>query len=169
MPIHLGAYHYNHPVIVLAPMAGISDLPFRRLCQENGADYSVAEMVSAKPDLLHTAYAENRLRFDTDSRYPKIIQLVGGDPALMAEAAMLMQARGADVIDINMGCPAKSVAKQLAGSALLADLKQVEKILNKVVHAVNIPVTLKTRLGYHDAQPNLSEVAMIAEDNGISA
>ena len=150
-------------------MAGVSDLPFRRLCQQNGADYSTAEMISAKPELLHTAYSAARLQFDLDPRYPKIVQLVGGDAALLAEAALLMQAKGADIIDLNMGCPAKTVAKQQAGSALLADLRQVEKILTAVVRAVNIPVTLKTRLGYHDGQPVIAEVARIAEACGIAA
>ena len=169
MPFNLGPYHYPQPVIVLAPMAGVSDLPFRRLCQQNGADYSTAEMISAKPELLHTAYSAARLQFDLDPRYPKIVQLVGGDAALLAEAALLMQAKGADIIDLNMGCPAKTVAKQQAGSALLADLRQVEKILTAVVRAVNIPVTLKTRLGYHDGQPVIAEVARIAEACGIAA
>ena len=158
MPFSLGPYHYPQPVIVLAPMAGVSDLPFRRLCQENGADYSTAEMISAKPELLHTAHSATRLQFAPDPRYPKIVQLVGGDAALMAEAALLMQAKGADIIDINMGCPAKTIARQQAGSALLADLKQVEKILAAVVRAVNIPVTLKTRLGYRDGEPVIAEV-----------
>lgn len=167
--MHLGSFHYPQPVIVLAPMAGVSDLPFRRLCQQNGADYSTAEMISAKPELLHTVHSATRLQFDPDPRYPKIIQLVGGDAALMAEAALLMQAKGADIIDINMGCPAKTIARQQAGSALLADLKQVEKILAAVVRAVNIPVTLKTRLGYHDGQPVITEVARIAEACGIAA
>ena len=97
--MHLGSFHYPQPVIVLAPMAGVSDLPFRRLCQENGADYSTAEMISAKPELLHTACSATRLQFDPDPRYPKIIQLVGGDAALMAEAALLMQVKGADIIE----------------------------------------------------------------------
>ncbi|WP_314777322.1 tRNA-dihydrouridine synthase, partial [Cardiobacterium hominis] len=88
MPFNLGPYHYPQPVIVLAPMAGVSDLPFRRLCQQNGADYSTAEMISAKPELLHTAYSAARLQFDLDPRYPKIVQLVGGDAALLAEAAL---------------------------------------------------------------------------------
>ena len=169
MPFNLGSYHYPQPVIVLAPMAGVSDLPFRRLCQQNGADYSTAEMVSVKPDLLHTDLAQNRLQFDPDPHYPKIVQLVGGDPALMAEAALVMQAKGADIIDINLGCPAKTVARQQAGSALLADLGQVAKILAAVSRAVSIPVTVKTRLGYHDDQPTLFELAAIAEDNGIAA
>ena len=165
----LGRFSYPRPVILLAPMAGVSDLPFRRLCQANGADYSTAEMVSAKPDLLHTDLAQNRLQFDPDPHYPKIVQLVGGDPALMAEAALVMQAKGADIIDINLGCPAKTVARQQAGSALLADLGQVAKILAAVSRAVSIPVTVKTRLGYHDDQPTLFELAAIAEDNGIAA
>lgn len=168
MSITLGKFRYPRPVVVLAPMAGISDLPFRRLCQENGADFTVAEMISAKPDLLNTPEAIRRLSFDDNPRYPKIVQLLGADPALMAEAAQLMQAKGADIIDINMGCPAKTVAKQQAGSALLADLKQAERILRAVVNAVKIPVTLKTRLGVNPHNINLSEVGKMAVASGIA-
>ncbi|UJF24187.1 tRNA dihydrouridine synthase DusB [Suttonella sp. R2A3] len=166
--IRLGRFHYPDPVVVLAPMAGVSDRPFRSLCQRYGADFSVAEMVSAKPDLMHTALSKTRLQFDEDPNYPKIVQLVGGEPALMAEAAQVMQARGADVIDINMGCPAKKVGKQSAGSALLADLKQVEAILCATVNAVTIPVSVKTRLGFNDDTYTLAEMTRIAQDCGIA-
>lgn len=168
MSIILGSFHYPRPVVVLAPMAGISDLPFRRLCQENGADFSVAEMISVKPELLQSEQAKRRLAFDCQPQYPKIVQLLGAEPALMAEAAQLMQAKGADVIDINMGCPAKTVAKQQAGSALLADLKRVENILRAVVNAVKIPVTLKTRLGLNPQTVNLLETGKMAAATGIS-
>lgn len=149
-------------------MAGVSDRPFRSLCQRYGADFSVAEMISAKPELMRSKLSQTRLQFDADPRYPKIVQLVGGDPALMAEAAQLMQARDADVIDINLGCPAKKVGKQNAGSALLADLKQVAAILRATTRAVSIPVSVKTRLGFNEQQPTLAECARIAEDCGIT-
>ncbi|MDO5091793.1 MAG: tRNA dihydrouridine synthase DusB [Cardiobacteriaceae bacterium] len=165
--ITLGRFHYPDPVVVLAPMAGVSDLPFRRLCQQSGAHYSVAEMISAKPDLMATELAETRLSFDSDANTPRIVQLVGGDAALMAEAAQMMVAKGADIIDINMGCPAKVVGKQQAGSALLADETQVAKILEKTVNAVRVPVTLKTRLGPDCGRVNIARIARIAEDAGV--
>ncbi|SUO93890.1 tRNA dihydrouridine synthase DusB [Suttonella ornithocola] len=169
MMLKLGKFTYTEPVVALAPMAGISDLPFRRICQRLGSHYTVAEMVSARPELLSTEESQTRLQFDDNPNFPKIVQLVGGDARLMAEAAQLMQAKGADVIDINMGCPAKKVGKQNASSALLADLKQVEKILQTTVNAVKIPVTLKTRIGFNDEQINLQTVGKIAEDSGIAA
>ena len=166
--ITLGRFHYPNPVVVLAPMAGVSDRPFRELCHQYGADYTVAEMISAKPDLMDTDLSRTRLQFGDDDRYPKIIQLVGGDAALMAEAARMMQARGADILDINMGCPSKKVGKYSAGSALMGDPQRVADILAATVRAVDIPVTLKTRLGTDDGNRNISEIARIAEDSGIS-
>lgn len=165
--ITLGRFHYPDPVVVLAPMAGVSDLPFRRLCQQSGAHYSIAEMISAKPDLMATDLAETRLSFDSNGTTPRIVQLVGGDAHLMAEAAHMMVEKGADIIDINMGCPAKVVGKQQAGSALLADEAQVAKILEKTVRAVNVPVTLKTRLGPDCGRVNIQRIARIAEDAGV--
>lgn len=167
--ITLGKYHYPDPVVLLAPMAGISDLPYRRICQRFGSHYTIAEMVSARPELLATEQTQTRLQFDDNPNFPKIVQLAGGDPFLMAEAAQLMQAKGADVIDINMGCPAKKVGQQNAGSALLSDLPQVEKILRATVNAVKIPVTLKTRIGFTDDTLTLDTVGKMAEDTGITA
>lgn len=166
--IQLGRFNYPDPVVVLAPMAGVSDRPFRELCQRYGADFTVAEMISAKPDLMDTELSRTRLQFSDEMRYPKIVQLVGGEPALMAEAAQMMQARGADIIDINMGCPAKKVGKHCAGSALLGDPQRVEAILAATVQAVDIPVTLKTRLGTDEQNHNISTIAAIAEANGIA-
>lgn len=148
-------------------MAGVSDLPFRRLCQQSGAHYSVAEMVSAKPDLMDTDLAATRLQFDNLSGLPRVVQLVGGDAALMAQAAQIMVDKGADIIDINMGCPAKVVGKQQAGSALLSDEAQVAKILEETVKAVDVPVTLKTRLGPDCGRVNITRIARIAEDAGV--
>lgn len=165
--ITLGRFHYPDPVIVLAPMAGVSDRPFRALCQHYGADFTVAEMISAKPDLMDTDLSRTRLQFSEEPRFPKIVQLVGGDAALMAEAAQMMQARGADVIDINMGCPSKKVGKYSAGSALMGDPQRAAAILSATVRAVDLPVTLKTRLGTDDQNRNVAEIARIAVDSGI--
>lgn len=165
----LGRFHYSKPVVLLAPMAGISDLPYRSLCQRFGSHYTIAEMVDARPQFLAMPESQLRLQFDDDARFPKIVQLVGGDPYLMAETAQVMQALGCDVIDINMGCPAKKVGKQNAGSALLSDLPQVEKILAQVTRAVSIPVTLKTRLGFNEQTMTIETVAKIAENTGIAA
>ena len=165
--ITLGRFTFTPPLVVLAPMAGVSDLPFRELCQHSGAHYTVAEMISAKPDLLDTRLSETRLQFSNDPRYPRIVQLVGGDAGLMAEAAQLMTQRGADIIDINMGCPAKVVGKQQAGSALLANEAQVAAILRATVAAVKIPVTLKTRLGVDDAHINIARIGNIAAEAGV--
>ena len=148
-------------------MAGVSDLPFRRLCQQAGAHYSVAEMISAKPDLMATQLAATRLQFDDHPAFPRIVQLVGGDAVLMAEAAQMMAEQGADIIDINMGCPAKVVGKQQAGSALLNDEQQVERILRATVDAVRIPVTLKTRLGSDEGRINIDRIGKIAENAGV--
>lgn len=164
----LGRFHYPNPVIILAPMAGISDQPFRQICEQQGADFSVAEMISAKPDLMDTRLAQTRLYFGDNPKKPKIVQLVGSDAKLMAQAAQLMQARGADVIDINMGCPSKSVGKHLAGSALLSDEKKVAEILTAVSKAVNIPITLKTRIGPHEEHINIHNIAKIAQDSNIA-
>lgn len=165
--ITLGTFTFPAPLAVLAPMAGVSDLPFRRLCQQSGAHYTVAEMISAKPDLMDTRLSETRLQFDPDPRFPRIVQLVGGDAGLMAEAARMMVEKGADVIDLNMGCPAKVVGRQQAGSALLGDEAQVARIIARVVESVNVPVTLKTRLGTDEGNINIGRIARIAADGGI--
>ncbi|MDO4435707.1 MAG: tRNA-dihydrouridine synthase [Cardiobacteriaceae bacterium] len=164
----LGRFVYDKPVMVLAPMAGVSDLPFRRLCQQFGADYTVAEMVSAKPDLLSTELSQKRLSFDDDASRPKIVQLLGADKALMIDAAQMLEAKGIDVLDINMGCPAKRVGKDCAGSALLADVKRVGELLKALCEAVKIPVTLKTRLGFDD-NTAIFRVGQLAEEAGVVA
>lgn len=158
--------NFQNPVIALAPMAGITDLPYRTLCAEFGADFTVAEMVSAKPDLLATEFSQNRVLFPENT--PKIVQLLGSDPEMMAETAHLMEEKGADAIDINLGCPAKIVAKQLAGSALLADLKAVERLIKAVREALSIPLSIKTRLGYTANQKTIFEVGKMAEDYGLA-
>ena len=153
-------------MLFLAPMAGVADLPFRRICREFGADYTVAEMVAANPALWSTAKSEARRDHDT-SAGPKIVQIAGADPKWMAEAAQRHEQCGADIIDINMGCPVKKVCGTLAGSALLRDEKRLHEILHAVVQAVSIPVTLKIRTGWDTSNKNALRIAQIAEDCGI--
>jgi tRNA-dihydrouridine synthase B len=153
---------------MLAPMAGVTDLPFRLLCRRYGAAMAVSEMVSARPDLLHDA--RTRLRTDHSGEpAPRATQILGADPLQMAEAARLNVDRGAQIIDINMGCPAKKVCNVAAGSALLRDEKLVARILDAVVAAVQVPVTLKIRTGWAPGQRNAVVIARIAESAGIQA
>ncbi len=149
-------------------MAGITDRPFRQVCRRWGASYAVAEMLTSDVSLWHTP--KSRLRMDHRGEPgPRIVQIAGADPEMLAEAARLNAARGADVIDINMGCPAKKVCRKAAGSALLADEKLVVRILHRVVEAVDIPVTLKFRTGPTRMTNNATRIARYAEDAGIQA
>jgi tRNA-dihydrouridine synthase B len=154
--------------LVVAPMAGVTDRPFRQLCKRLGAGYAVSEMVASNPRLWDTEKSLRR----TDHRgefEPIAVQIAGADPALMAEAARHNVARGAQIIDINMGCPAKKVCNAAAGSALLANESLVAAIVNAVVRAVDVPVTLKIRTGTDPAHRNALAIARIAEDAGIRA
>ena len=154
--------------LVLAPMAGVTDRPFRELCRKLGAGMTVSEMITSRPDLRDSR--KTRLRMDhTGEPGPIIVQIAGGVPQLMAEAAAYNVANGAQIIDINMGCPAKKVCKVDAGSALLKDRELVKSILLAVVAAVDAPVTLKIRTGWSRAQNNAVEIAQLAEDCGIQA
>ena len=153
---------------MLAPMAGVTDLPFRNLCREFGAGLAVSEMVSCDASLRHTRKSRLRIQHEGE-RSPKSIQIVGTDPKQLAEAAQYNVDQGAEIIDINMGCPAKKVCKKLAGSALMKDEKLVEEILQTVVKAVSVPVTLKIRTGWSPEQRNAAQIARIAEDCGIQA
>ena len=154
--------------LVLAPMAGVTDRPFRELCRELGAGMTVSEMITSRPDLRDSR--KTRLRMDHSGEPgPIIVQIAGGVPRLMADAAVYNVANGAQIIDINMGCPAKKVCKVDAGSALLKDRGLVESILLAVVAAVDVPVTLKIRTGWSRVQNNALEIAQIAEDCGIQA
>jgi tRNA-dihydrouridine synthase B len=154
--------------LVLAPMAGVTDRPFRELCRELGAGMTVSEMITSRPDLRDSR--KTRLRMDHSGEPgPIIVQIAGGVPRLMADAAVYNVANGAQIIDINMGCPAKKVCKVDAGSALLKDRGLVESILLAVVAAVDVPVTLKIRTGWSRAQNNALEIAQIAEDCGVKA
>lgn len=154
--------------VILAPMAGVTDLPFRRLCREQGAGLVVGEMVTANPGLWHTR--KSRLRMDhRDEPGPRTVQIAGGDAAMLAEAARRNVAMGAEIIDINMGCPAKKVCNKAAGSALLRDESLVAEILEAVVNAVDVPVTLKIRTGWCAESNNGIRVARLAESAGIQA
>lgn len=154
--------------IVLAPMAGITDLPFRMICRAHGADAATSEMVSSNPALRKTS--KTRLRLDHSGETgKKIVQIAGSDPETMANAARYNVDLGADVIDINMGCPAKKVCSVQAGSALLQNQQLVSKILEAVVNAVPIPVTLKIRTGTDPEHRNGLAIAKIAEQSGITS
>ncbi|HCH33095.1 MAG TPA: tRNA dihydrouridine synthase DusB [Oceanospirillaceae bacterium] len=152
--------------LVLAPMAGITDRPFRHLCRQLGAGLAVAEMVTSDTSLWHTKKSQKRLPHADDST-PISIQIAGSDPQQMAHAAQANVALGAQIIDINMGCPAKKVLKKAAGSALLRDPALVKAILTAVVAAVEVPVTLKIRTGWNADERNGVDIAKIAQDAGI--
>lgn len=154
--------------LLLAPMAGISDLPFRTLCESFGAGLAVSEMLTSDSRLWHTTKSSLRLKHSQGKSLTSM-QIAGFDPVMMAQAARLGVEKGADIIDINMGCPAKKVCNRAAGSALLRDEKQVEEILTAVVSAVEVPVTLKIRTGWCKESRNALRVAQIAEQSGIQA
>ncbi len=153
--------------VVLAPMAGVTDLPFRRLCRAWGAGLAVAEMVAANPATWQTGKSRTRAVLDGEPA-PRSVQLLGNDPAQMAAAARRHVALGAQIIDINLGCPAKKVCRKAAGSALLGDPALVRDILQAVVEAVAVPVTLKMRTGLDPARRNAVAIARLAEDCGIA-
>jgi len=154
--------------LILAPMAGVTDRPFRKLCRSLGAGLAVSEMVASDPALRGSR--KTRMRLDHSGEPgPISVQIVGSDPAAMAEAARLNRDLGADIIDINMGCPAKKVCKVAAGSALLRDEALVARILRAVVGAVDVPVTLKIRTGWSREERNAVRIARIAHESGIAA
>jgi len=149
-------------------MAGVTDLPFRQLCRRLGAGLVVSEMVTSDTRLWHSR--KSRLRLDhSDELEPRSVQIAGSDPAMMAHAARKNVELGAQIIDINMGCPAKKVCRKAAGSALMKDESLVAAILEAVVAAVDVPVTLKTRTGWAADQKNALSIARIAESSGIAA
>jgi tRNA-dihydrouridine synthase B len=163
----IGPYTLSSP-FVLAPMAGITDAPFRRLCRLFGAGMTTSEMTTADTRLWQTAKSRQRLNLDLDAE-PIAVQIAGSEPRQLAAAAVACESRGAQIIDINMGCPAKKVCKQLAGSALLKDEKLVASILQAVVAAVDVPVTLKYRTGWDTHHRNAVAIGRIAEDAGVTA
>ena len=154
--------------LMLAPMAGVTDRPFRQLCRRMGAGLVVSEMLSSNPRVWNTS--KSMLRMDhTGEDGIRSVQIAGADPELMAQAAQLNVENGAQIIDINMGCPAKKVNKKLAGSALLQFPELVESIVQAVVKAVDVPVTLKIRTGWDTENRNGVDIARIAEQNGIQS
>jgi tRNA-dihydrouridine synthase B len=163
----IGPYEIT-PALVLAPMAGITDKPFRVLCKRLGAGLCVSEMTASDPSVWDTR--KSRLRRDhAGEPEPVSVQIAGYDPAMLADAARFNVDEGAQIIDINMGCPAKKVCKRDAGSALLADEPLVARILQAVVAAVPVPVTLKIRTGPSPDRRNGEQIARIAEDCGVAA
>ena len=165
--MRIGAHALRNGLFV-APMAGITDRPFRRLARRFGAALAVSEMVSARPELRESR--KTRLRLDhAGEPGPVSVQIAGADPQMLAEAARLNLAGGAQIIDINMGCPAKKVCNVHAGSALLEDEALVARILEAVVAAVDVPVTLKIRTGPAPGRRNAVRIARIAEAAGVQA
>ena len=158
---------YSHPShVIVAPMAGVTDQPFRNLCRKFGAFWLVSEMVTSDTKLWGTEKSKHRLRFHNEKE-PRWIQIAGSEPNEMAEAARRNVELGAQIIDINLGCPAKKVCNRLAGSALLRDETLVGRILEAVVQAVDVPVTMKMRIGWSRDSINATEIAQIAENAGI--
>ncbi|MGH8156216.1 MAG: tRNA dihydrouridine synthase DusB [Rhodanobacteraceae bacterium] len=156
------------PPVALAPMAGVTDKPFRQLCKRLGAGLAVSEMTTSDPRLWHTRKSLHRMDHAGEPA-PVSVQVAGSDPAMLAEAARYNVAHGAEIIDINMGCPAKKVCNAWAGSALLADEPLVARICAAVASAVEVPVTLKIRTGQVTEHRNALAIARIAEDSGIAA
>ena len=154
--------------LVLAPMAGVTDRPFRMLCKSFGAGMAISEMVTSN-SLLYGSEKTLRRANHVGEVDPISVQIAGADPIMMAEAAKYNMDKGAQIIDINMGCPAKKICNVMAGSALLKHEKLVEKILSAVVNSVNIPVTLKIRTGWDKENRNALTISKIAEDSGIQA
>ena len=163
----IGPYQLSNKLI-LAPMAGVTDLPFRQLCKKLGAGMAVSEMVSSNSLLWGSKKTLHRANHDGEIE-PKSVQIMGTDPQMMADAAKLNADKGAQIIDINMGCPAKKVCNVLAGSALMRDEALVARILEAIVNAVDIPVTLKIRTGWDRENRNALNIANIAENSGIQA
>ena len=161
----IGQYQIDVPV-VLAPMAGVTDQPFRNLCRRLGAGLVVSEMVTSDVKLWNSRKSQTRLNH-TGEAEPISVQIAGGDPEMMTEAAIMSAKHGAQIIDINMGCPAKKVCNKAAGSALMKDEALVNEILTTVVNAVDIPVTLKMRTGWAPEHKNAPTIAKMAEQAGI--
>ncbi len=160
--------HAIAPRVVLAPMAGVTDKPFRMLCKQQGAGLCVSEMTTSDPRFWGTAKSLHRMDHVGEPA-PVSVQIAGTVPEVLAEAARYNVDHGAQIIDINMGCPAKKVCNAWAGSALMRDEALVARILSAVVQAVDVPVTLKIRTGWDAAHRNALAIARIAEDSGIAA
>jgi len=167
MSINIGPLELRSPV-VLAPMSGVTDQPFRAQVRRFGAGLVVSEMIASQAMIRQTRRRMLKSTTDCGAEYPMSVQIAGCEPNVMAEAARLSEARGAAVIDINFGCPVKKVVGKLAGSALMRDLNQAARIIEAVVSAVSVPVTVKMRTGWDDAHRNAPELARIAEDIGVA-
>jgi len=154
--------------VLLAPMAGVTDRPFRQMCHRLGAGLVVSEMLSSNPDVWKSKKSQQRMNHEGETGI-RSVQIAGSEPKLMAQAAQFNVDNGAQIIDINMGCPAKKVNKKLAGSALLQFPDLVEEIVTAVVNAVDVPVTLKIRTGWDPDNRNAVDIAKIAEHNGIQS
>ena len=165
--MQIGPYRIS-PNLILAPMAGVTDKPFRMLCKKMGAGLCVSEMTIAEPRLWHTNKSLHRMDHIGEPA-PISVQIAGTDPNQLAGAARFNVEHGAQIIDINMGCPAKKVCNVLAGSALMRDEKLVAEILRAVVRSVDVPVTLKIRTGWSPDERNALAIARIAEDCGIQS
>lgn len=165
--MHIGPYPLANN-LALAPMAGVTDLPFRLLCRRMGAGIAAGEMLTCDVRLWHTEKSRRRMDHSGEAE-PRVVQIAGGDPDMMAEAAQRNVDAGAQIIDINMGCPAKKVCNRAAGSALMRDETLVRHILEAVVKAVAVPVTLKMRTGWDAGTRNAVTLARMAEDIGIQA
>jgi len=154
--------------VLLAPMAGVTDRPFRVLCRTFGAGLAASEMITADQRLWHTPKSRQRMNHEGEPA-PRVVQLTGADPDALAQAARANVALGAEIIDLNMGCPAKKVCGRACGSALLCDELLVARILEAVVRAVDVPVTLKIRTGWDQEHRNGVDIARIAESSGVAA
>ncbi len=165
--MRIGPYQIQ-PNVVLAPMAGVTDKPFRQLCKQLGAGLAVSEMTTADPRLWHTRKSQQRMDHSGEPD-PISVQIAGYDPSMLADAARFNVDHGAQIIDINMGCPAKKVCNVYAGSALLQNEELVARIVSAVVRAVDVPVTLKIRTGWDRDNRNGLTIARIAQDAGIAA
>ena len=165
--MQIGPYRIE-PQLILAPMAGVTDKPFRMLCKRLGAGLCVSEMTTSDPRFWKTNKSRHRMDHDGEPA-PISVQIAGTVPEIMADAARYNVDHGAQIIDINMGCPAKKVCNAWAGSALMREPELVARILTAVVSAVSVPVTLKIRTGWDGANRNAMAIARIAEDSGIAA
>lgn len=166
-PVNIGPITVDSP-IVLAPMSGVTDMPFRRLVKSCGAGLVVSEMIASRA-MVHAARKTMKMASHVADERPISVQLAGCEPEIMAEAARLNEDRGAAIIDINMGCPAKKVTNGYAGSALMRDERNAARILEAVVNAVSVPVTLKMRTGWDDDSRNAPALAKVAQECGIQA
>ena len=163
----IGKFQFAHPFI-LAPMAGITDRAFRTICRQKGAAFAVGEMVASQKQLWQSAKSSTR-QADIAEAEPRVVQLLGTEPEVLAEAAAWQAARGAQIIDLNLGCPAKKVCRVAAGSALMAEPQKVAQIFEAVVKAVSVPVTVKMRTGTDAENKNALQIAQIAEVCGLQA